>query len=65
MSKTCYTAVKALSIVECLSDDEEEAKIVILPPDNAGKVTGEENENDDDGIRKVAGEMEVHLQKKD
>ena len=65
MSKTCYTADKALSIVECLSDDVEEAKIVILPPDNMGEVTDEENEDEDDGIRKVAGKMEVHLQKED
>ena len=38
MSKTFYTVEEALSIMKCLSDDEEEAKIVILPPDNTGEV---------------------------
>ena len=36
--------------MECLSDDEEEAEIVTLPPDNTDEVTDEENdENEDDG----------------
>ena len=67
MSKTCYTVEEASSIVECVSDDEEEAEIVIVLPDNKCEVTDEENEKseDGDGIREVAGKMEVHLQKED
>ena len=67
MSETCNKVEETLSIVECLSDDEEEAEIVILPHENTGEVTDEENDEneDDDGICEAAGEMEVPLQKED
>ena len=56
-----------MRILGCLSDNEEKGEIVILSPDIIGQVTDKENDKneDDDRIRKVADEMEVHLQKKD
>ena len=62
MSKRFITVAEAIDMLDDLSDHED-MELVVLPPENKGDVTDEEN--DDENLREtrvieeVAGEVEV------
>ena len=63
MSRKFITLNEAVEFVNDLSDDEE-CKVVVLPPENQGEVTDEENDNENLveqnlGMQDVAGHLEV------
>ena len=63
MSRKFIPLDEAVEFVNELSDDEE-CKVVVLPPENQGEVTDEENNNENLveqnlGMQDVAGHLEV------
>ena len=50
MSKRFLTVVEAIDVLDDLSDHED-TELVVLPPENMGGVTDEEN--DDENLRKT------------
>ena len=62
MSKRFLTVVEAIDVLDDFSDHED-TELMVLPPENKGDVTDEEN--DDENLRKtrvieeVAGEVKV------
>ena len=62
----CYTIDEAVALIEDMSEDEEDVDphIVVLPPENVGEVTDEEQDADDDSMHEVAGYLEVHTEKR-
>ena len=63
MSRKFITLNEAIEFVNDLSDDEE-YKVVVLPPENQGEVTDEENDDENLveqnlGMQDVSGHLEV------
>ena len=63
MSRKFITLIEAVEFVNDLSD-REECKVVILPPENQGEVTDEENDDENLveqnlSMQDVAGHLEV------
>ena len=67
MSKSFITLEETVDLIQEISDDEDEIALIILPRDNRGKVTDEEEKDDEDlnecqGLKEIAGNIEVfHL----
>ena len=67
MSKSFITLEETVDLIQEISDDEDEIALTILPQDNRGKVTDEEEEDNKDlnecrGLKEIAGNIEVfHL----
>ena len=63
ISKSFITVEEAVGLIQEISNDEDESALIILPPDNRGEVTDEEE--DDKGLnkcqelKKVAGNAEL------
>ena len=63
MSKCFLTVVEAIDVLDDLSDHED-TELVVLPPENKGGVTDEENDDDENlretrVIEEIAGDVEV------
>ena len=58
--KKCYTIQEAAAIIQCLSDEEEEVELVVLPPENEVVTDEEIDDIDATDIQEVAGEIEIH-----
>ena len=63
MSKNFITLEEAVVLIQKISDDEDETALIILRPNNRGKVTDEEKDDEDRNeyqeLKEVAGNVEL------
>lgn len=57
--KKCYTIQEAAALIESLSDDED-AEVVILPPENSDVTDEEVDDMEANDMQDVAGDLEIH-----
>ena len=62
MSKSFITLEETAGLIQEISNNEDESTLIILPPDNRGKVTEEEEDEDKDlneyrELKEVAGNV--------